>query len=119
MKFTLYDRTSGTFLPGHYFCSSDADVALHETPDLAAIEGHHDHRSKRVDPAIGAVVDYTPPPPSAEVVANERRRAALARIVFLEAKSLRAMRESIIDPIGGLQRTKAINDEIDALRADL
>jgi hypothetical protein len=120
---SFYDVASGLFHGNQLIASDDELIAANTPAGHIAIDGHHDRLSKRVDLATGQVVDYTPPAPSAQLLAlqaaGDRRKAALARIAQLEASQGRAVREAIIDPIGGLSRLKAINDEIAALRGDL
>lgn len=120
---SFYHKESGVLHDKIVMTSSDDAVEVNTPPDHIAIDGAHDSKCKRVDIATGEVVDYTPPAPSAEAVFAQtkidRRAAALAAIARLEASQARAVREAIIDPLGGLQRLKAINDEIAALRGDL
>lgn len=124
-SFSQYDASTGLFTGvTHSSTIDDPDYLARNTPDgRKFLEGVYDHQSKRVDLATGEVVDYQPPAPSPEaqaaLVKAAKRKAALQRITYLESKSLRAMREAILDPIGGTHRMQAIHDEIDALRADL
>lgn len=132
----FYHLDTGILRPSHFTTSDDSLVELNIPDNHAAIEGHHDHLSRRVDLAAGIVVDYQPPQPSADHEWNadirrwqltaaaqakaDAREAALARIAFLEgAPSRRAAREHALGYDGALARLKTIDDEIIALRQKL
>lgn len=117
------------FTPSHYF----GNPALHETEGFAAMEGHHDHLSRKVDPATGEVLDHQPPQPSADHewdgtakrwVPNAAARdhqaallAAQARIATLAAPERAAMRRLILDPSDADARRAltTIDDELASL----
>jgi hypothetical protein len=133
---SVFDKVTGEFI-GQTFSTDQQDYqAPTDFPDgHGVIEGLHDHLSKRVDVATGEVVDYQPPQPSADFEWNaEMKRwqltaaaaakidgnaSARARIAVLENAQHRAVREAMLDPLGGIARLKAINDEIASLRPQL
>ncbi len=113
------------------------DPATMAPPGCTAIEGHHDHLSRKVDLESRTVVDYQPPQPDAEhewheeskrwrkrpdVLAREaKEQSARNRIEALEESSRRPMRELALDPDNATARAKlvAIEAQIVAARADL
>jgi hypothetical protein len=132
---SFYHKDTGIFIGNQMILSDDSMVKANTPPDHIAIDGHHDHMRKRVNVETGEVIDYQPPPPSAEHVWDEstktwnlnaaamakieRRRTAYARISILESSSLRALREHALGLPGADQKLKDIDAEIAALRADL
>jgi hypothetical protein len=133
--YSFFHKETGLLHPCKFSTDDDSQLANNVPPDHIAIDGHHDHMRKRVNVETKEVIDYQPLPPSAEHVWDEptktwnlnpeamakieRRRTAYARIAILEASQHRAVREAMLDPIGGIGRLKAINDEIVSLRSDL
>lgn len=125
-NFTLYDRATGMFTPSYYF----GNPALHETEGFAAMEGHHDHLSRKVDPATGEVVDHQPPQPddrhewdgtAKRWVPNAATRAhqsallaAVTRTAELEAPERHLVRRLTLDPSDAEARRAlaAIDDEL-------
>lgn len=90
-NFTLYDRATGMFTGSHYF----GNPSLHETQDLASLDGHHDHLSSKVDVSNGNVVDYQPPQPDTNHEWDGKTRrwllnaATTARIAAVQAAQAR------------------------------
>lgn len=125
-NFTLYDRKTGVFAPSHYFGHPE----LHETEALAAREGHHDHLSRKVDPATGEVADHQPPQPSAEhdwdgaikrwvpnsatVAHQAAQEFARARVAQLATPERHLVRRLALDPSDAEARRAltAIDDEL-------
>jgi hypothetical protein len=85
---SFYNKTTGLFNGTHFVASDDSAVEMNTPADHVAIEGHHDHLSRRVDienpETIDVyialdksdtptkvtrynVVDYQPPPPAPSV----------------------------------------------------
>jgi hypothetical protein len=135
--FSFYHRETG-LLNGRTFSTDDdgmIDANIKLYPSHAAIEGAHDHRNKRVNVTTGAVEDYQPPVPSADhewntetklwelkdevKVKQQAQQKAREQIAWLEASQHRAVREAMLDPIGGIRRLKAIDDQIAVLRSQL
>jgi hypothetical protein len=136
--FSVYDSTTGA-LVGQDVIGTAANVALNTPEGCAAIEGQHDHLSKRVDLATGEVVDWVPPKPDdteletyewdtttapkrprwvAKPTALARKQAKQARVQErmdrLEAKQARPLRELLLDPNNAQAR-----DKLAALEAQL
>jgi len=132
---SFYHRETGLFHPMNLTVSDESVIALNTPPDHLVIDGVHDRLSQRVDLVTGAVVDYQPPAPGADhewdeitkrwklnaaVVAREAAHfSAMARIIALEARQHRAVRELALGHDGAKQRLQAIDDEISALRSAL
>ena len=143
---SFYHRESGLLNGTHLLSSDESAVKLNTPIDHVAIEGHHDPLRRRVNVETGELIDYQPPPPSADHVWDdgtktwqlsaaaaakiERRRTASGRIAFLESSQHRVVRELNLhlagvvplakDDLAAAQaRLKSIHDEISALRADL
>jgi hypothetical protein len=140
--FSFYDAATGLFVGRTFSCDIaevkefEAALAAHTAPGHAAVEGLHDHESRRVDltQESPTVVDYQPPSPSPDHewhdatkrwVLNETasariatRSAALARIAQLESAQNRPIRELTRDPSNGEARKRldAIDAEISKLR---
>lgn len=128
-NFTLYDRATGMFRPSHYF----GNPALHETEDLAHMEGHFDALSQRVDISQAAVVDYQPSQPSADHEWDGKSRrwvpnaamaarhsafqAARTRIVDSALEERHLMRRLVLDPSDSDARRAltALDDELTRL----
>lgn len=125
-NFTLYDRASGMFTPSHYF----GNPTLHETEAFAAMDGHHDHLSRKVVPLTGEVVDHQPPQPNADHewdgkvkrwVPNAATRAhhaarlaAQARVSELSTPERHLVRRLALDPSDAEARRAltAIDEEL-------
>jgi hypothetical protein len=115
--------------------TNDDAIALNTPPDHIAVEGRHDHLSKRVDIATGQVIDYEPPAPSEDHEWNtetkrwqlsaaveakaQARAAAAARIAELEASQHSVVRDLLLGGLAARPRLQAIADEIAKLNADL
>ena len=134
---SFYHKDTG-LLNGQHFCTSDEqNIALNTPPDHIAIDGHHDHLSKRVDITTGEVIDYQPPQPSKHHewnddtkrwVINADRQAkidahhvALQKIDTLEATQNRFLREVHlgVNVEKATARLKAIEEEIVELRKSI
>jgi len=137
---SFYDKATG-LLTGQVFGATDASTLLVNIPDgQSAVEGEHDHLSRRVDIATGLVVDYQPLQPNVdhewdeaskrwklkvEVAARvERSAMARARIAHLESNvQPRAQRELLLKIANRLgidgEQSQNIDDEIAELRKHL
>ena len=118
------------------FGTDDARMLKANTPaGYVATPGCLDPLSQRIDVTTGEVVDYQPPSPSADHEWNattkrwqinaavtakaEARRSALASIAALEASQDCAIRELALGQAGALDRLKALDIEIAALRLQI
>ena len=118
------------------FGTDDARMLKANTPaGYVATPGCLDPLSQRIDVTTGEVVDYQPPSPSADHEWNattkrwqinaavtakaEARRSALASIAALEASQDCAIRELSLGQAGALDRLKALDIEIAALRLQI
>lgn len=137
---SFYDPQSGNFFGRTFSSTDEAALDINTPKGLAAIEGEHDHLSRRVDIATGLVVDHQPPAPNAdyewddaskrwklnaEVAAREERSAtARARIAHVESiVQPRAHRELLLSIAKRLGidggRAQDIDDEIAELRKQI
>lgn len=132
---SLYSLADGMFTGNVLTGPRDEFIDLNIPEGHAAIEGHHDHLSRRVDLETGQVIDHQPPKPSDEhewddamkrwtlLPDVQQRRArhavALEAIEALERSQHRAIREAALGGAGALARLQAIDAEISALRASL
>lgn len=134
---SYYHKSSGLLTGSLYTFSDDLAVALNTPDDHIAIDGHHDHLSKRVNIETGDVVDYQPPCPSEHHewnddtkrwVINADRQAkldahhgALQKINTLEATQNRFLREVHlgVNVAKATARLKAIEEEIVELRKSI
>ena len=137
---SFYDPRSGHFSGRTFSATDESALDINMPEGLAAIEGKHDHLSRRVDIATGLVVDHQPPSPSADhewddaskrwklnpeaAARADRKNGAAARVSHLEANvQPRAQRELLLSIAkrmgidGG--RAQDIDDEIAELRIDL
>ena len=118
------------------FGTDDARMLKANTPaGYVATPGCLDPLSQRIDVTTGEVVDYQPPSPSADHEWNattkrwqinaavtakaEARRSSLASIAALEVSQDRAIRELALGQAGALDRLKALDIEIAALRLQI
>lgn len=60
--YSFFDVTTGALI-GREFVGTAEALAINIPPGCAAIEGTHDHLSRRVDFVTGQVVDWQPPQP--------------------------------------------------------
>jgi hypothetical protein len=114
----------------------EAATALANAPEgYVPISGVTDALSQRVDVATGALLDYQPAQPSPQHVwdqvsrrwrlsatteaTNQVRAHALTQIAALEASQGRALREQAIGTAGAVDRLRAIDAQIAALRSSL
>lgn len=133
--YSFYHKESGALHPKLFGTDDVTQVAGNTPADHFAIEGHHDHQSKRVDIKTKQVVEWIPPTPSADHVWNpetkrwqpsaatvdkiNRDNAARARISLLEASQHRYVREHCLGIEGTTEKLMAINDEISTLEKGL
>lgn len=133
-NYSFYRKDTGEIIDRLVTCPASL-IELNTPSGCTAIDGHHDHRSKRVNISTGEVEDWQPPKPSADhewdastkrwqlnAVAQQRAsddRDARARISHLEAGQHRAIRESVLGVLGGAAKLQAIDDEIKSLRSKL
>jgi len=132
----FYHRETGLFSPIRLMISDSAMLDANTPPDHIAIDGHeHDENSQRVDVSTGKVVDYQPPAPSdahewngvtrrwqlnaATTAKQAAQILAREQIAIIEASGVRAARELALGQPGALDRLKAIDAAIAALRTDL
>lgn len=117
------NRETGIFNGTLFLASDDEALALNTPAAHIAVEGHHDHLTKRFDIETGKVIDYTPPaPPAADVVAarkQTRSAAARAQINALESSQHRLIRECLLGSSTAKAKLQAIDDEIVSLRSQL
>ncbi len=137
--FSVYDKASGLFVGRQFSVQVGGQHTLNVREGEAAIEGQHDHLSRRVDLAQDppVVIDHQPPQPSADhewhaetrrwrlsseaQARADARITARARIAHLETAQLRPLRELALD-FGNKEarlRLQEIEAEIAALRASL
>jgi len=116
--YSEYRRADGTFTSQTVTTCQQRPKATESTD---WIEGHHDHRSKRVDLESGAVVAHEVPADEiGRQAAAVRRRSAQAQIDVLEHHKMpRAIREHALGYDGARKRLQDLDNQIAALRADL
>jgi hypothetical protein len=130
--YSFYHRETGAIHNKKFSTDAVSLLALNTPPGHIAIDGHHDHLSKRVDVATGEIIEYQPPAPSADHEWNaetkrwqptaaaadlaSKRTSAAARIRSLEASQNRAVREHLLGAPAAAARLKAIDAEITSLR---
>ena len=118
---SFYDAATGQIL-GATFTGPDHAIELNTPAGCLAIEGEHDHLSRRVDLETGEVVDWQPPAPDEdhewnperkrwlkrpEVVAAEQAdQSARAQIAAAELAQLRPLRELLLNPNDAQARTR-------------
>ena len=128
---SFYDRQTG-LLTGCTFTGRKASLDLNLKAGQGAIEGDHDHLSRKVNLDTGELEDYVPPAPDEHHAWNEeqkrwvlkpavqearaKRVQALTQIAQLEARQPRALREMALGHEGATQRLQAIEDQIASLR---
>lgn len=136
-RWSFYSQITGE-LTGRTFAASNPAALERNTPaHCGAVEGEHDHLSRRVDLASGQVVDFQPPSPGPDHEWNEgsrrwvKRADVLAResenvqimheIEQLERAADRPLREIALDGNNAtaLTRLRAIDERIALLRAKL
>jgi len=134
-KVSFYHKGTGIFRDYQFMTSKDELIALNTPPDHAAIEGHFDHLSQKVDVESGEVVDHQPPAPSADhewdaamkrwrkhaaTAARDVDRAiARARLTHLETMQPRLLREVALGYEHARKQLAEIDEEIIALRPQL
>jgi hypothetical protein len=131
---SLYHQDTGLLTGTQLMVSDDAMLAANIPAGHAAIDGQHDHLSKKIDVVSGKVVDYQPPAPSADhewnatskrwqlnaaaVAKIQAAAAAKARLRELEALSVRHARAFLLrgDP-ATKAALQAVDDEINTLES--
>ena len=131
---SLYDLETGLFI-GACFSGSETFLAANLRPGIGAIEGDHDHLSKKVHLPTGEVHEHEPPRPSedhdwhheskrwvvkpAVHAAREQRANAIGQIKVLEAAQPRALREAALGHAGAVERLADIESKIASLRQSI
>jgi hypothetical protein len=143
-QWSIYREADGILTGDQFSSSIDGHHMLNIPAGCAAIEGKHDHLSRRIEitPNVWGdgvdglserrVVDWQPPAPSTDHEWSEKTRrwepsaaaaekdrkrlVARARIRDLEVAQARRVRELLAQDD---ERLKAIDQEISALRIDL
>ena len=133
-QYSFFHKETGLLHPQKFSTNDDTQLSGNTPAEHIAIEGHHDHKRKRVNVETKEVIGYQPPSPSADHVWTdehgwqlseaalakiERKRSAAARIAYLESTQHRAIREHALGTPGAEQRLKDIDAEIASLRSDL
>jgi hypothetical protein len=133
VKVHFYDAATGIFT-SRSFSVTDSEraaalVAANTPAGQKAFEGEVDPLAQRLDLATGALVDYQPPQPTANhewnadtkrwqlSAAAAARRSARGRIHALESGQARAVREAALGQPGAADRLRAIDAQIEKLRA--
>lgn len=130
---SFYHQETGLFHPTSLTASDESIIALNAPPDHLAMEGAHDHLSRRVDVITGEIVDYQPPAPSTDHGWDEtakrwvlsqhaqelatRRGTALVEIRDVESRALGALIEHALGYEGARDRLEALHKQIVDLRA--
>ena len=114
MIVSFYDLATGLF-SDKTFTGSDAAVLRNTPAGEGAIEGIYDALTQRVDTNTGDVVPYTPPADRLEV---RDEFSAREKIVRLEHRQARPVRELLLDPTNQVARDllQQIDDQIVTLR---
>jgi hypothetical protein len=135
---SFYHKETGQLAGNHMIVSDNEMLVLNTPPDHIAIDGHHDHLSKRVNIETKEIVDYQPPQPSDAHEWNDstkrwqlnsisqekldKRNSALQAIAILEMRQPRMLREIALQSPGWMT-AKAdlieIENMIIELRKDL
>ncbi len=115
MIVSFYDLATGLF-SDKTFTGSDAAVLRNTPAGEGAIEGIYDALSQRVDIGTADVVPYTPPP---ERLETRDELSAREKILRLEHRQARPVRELMLDPTNQAARDllQQIHDQIVQLRA--
>jgi hypothetical protein len=138
---SFYDMKTGVLIGRTFTADTDAMLAANTPAGHGAVEGAHDHMSKRVNLKTGKVVDWQPPAPkdddmqtwawdaeakrwvsapTAKAEALRQREALTAEIVRLEQGQARALRELALATDNGT-RGAALNRlrDIEARAAEI
>ena len=143
--FVFFDPLTGLFLD--QVKTLNEQFIAQNTPDgSVAMEGQHDHLSKRVDLATGEVIDWQPPAPpdtdletfewdalsepkrprwrarpTAKALVRAENAAIVAQIEREEAKQARSIRELTLSPNSRAAKDslQAIENKVAELRATL
>jgi hypothetical protein len=130
---SFYHEESGLLSGLQVLASDDKLIELNTPPDHIAIDGHHDHLSRRFDLEKGELVDWQPPQPSTEHEWNDNakrwhlsaaaqkrnadRAATRARIAELERDVQPGLLRAVaLDQDGAKERLAALDAEIACLR---
>lgn len=127
---SFFDPHTGLFAGLHY-TGSDGTVEANTPRGHASAEGLHDHLSRKVDLATGAVVDYQPPAPSSDHEWNDTTKrwqltaaaqakadaaaAARARHAALIVSQHDDIRRAVLGDAAALERLRAIETEVSGL----
>lgn len=102
---SFYHKDTGIFNGVLYMTSNEEDLALNTPLDHIAIDGHHDHTSKRVNVETREVTEYQPPAPSedhewhdGEKKWNLKPEVALAKDSHISAITMIQHLESNVQP---------------------
>lgn len=131
-QWSLYDTTTGHFV-GRTFACPEEDLQANTPAGHSALEGRHDHLSRKVDLASGLVIDYQPSAPGPDHEWHEPTKrwqlsagaqakaaanaAAGARIAELVANQHDVVRKAVLGDAAALAQLQAIDKEITGLRA--
>lgn len=136
ISYSFYHKDTGVIHPKK-FSTDDLTQLPGNVPsaDHIAIDGHHDHLSKRFDLETERVVEWVPPAPSADHEWNDevkrwqlsaaaiaklnRANAARARIAQLVNSQHEHVRAHCLGKPGAAARLQAIDAEILSLQSDL
>lgn len=106
---TIYHKETGR-IRGHLTVSEDRDLVVPE--NHAFIDGHHDHRTHRVDVATGALVahnDLPAPHPMQVEMQTARLRSALC------TSAIEVLIAVALGKPGALERLEALDKQISDL----
>lgn len=122
-------------LSGMSYCGPERLLKRNTPAGMKAIRGVFDHLSQRIDTSTGCAVPWRPPQPSVDHEWNgktrrwhlrqdvedalHRRNMARSRILALEARQPRALREWALGKQGAVERLAAIEADIEQLRTIL
>jgi hypothetical protein len=143
--YSIYDAATGAFTGQEVIANNDHTLRINTPEGCAAIEGQHDHLSKRVDLATGEVVNWQPPAPpdtdletfewdattrpkrprwvskpTAKAIKQAKQARVQERMDRLEAKQARPLRELLLDPNDAQARAKlaALENQLAELRIE-
>lgn len=105
--FSFYDPKTG-ILTGQTYTGHSVET---NTPSaLHAVEGFHDHTTRRIDVASGLLINWTPPPPDVEVLANRVRADRDRRLAACDWVATRAAEDGLPVPADWKAYRKALRD---------
>lgn len=131
---SIYHKGTGLFT-GRTFTGPHRFLEHNLPEQHGAVEGVHDHLSKKVHLETGEIHEHQPPQPSEHHIWHHeskrwvhhpdvaaklaRREEALQAIKHLESSQPRALREVALGLPGGAERLAAIESKIATLRQQL